>query len=280
MTSREKMLSYFRLFRPSNFLIAVLSIFVACILAGGSTQNLWTMIAASLGGGLIGAGGMVINDLFDIEIDRINRPERPLPSGALSRREAGIAYVLLSLSGILLNMFTTPLALAIAVAAVPLVFLYSAYLKRMPLLGNILVAFMTGLAFLYGGAAAGRMEATVMPAIFAFLINAAREIVKDMEDRDGDAQLGARTFPIVYGMRASSMMASILLVALIIATVVPFWLGIYGLRYFILVNAGVNTVLLYVLWHVRRDQSAASLHRLSVLLKYDMLIGLLAVYSG
>jgi geranylgeranylglycerol-phosphate geranylgeranyltransferase len=280
MTSKGRVRAYLQFIRPSNFVIAFASIFVACLLAGGTMAVLAPMVAAALAGGMIGAGGMVINDLFDIEIDRINKPDRPLPAGLISRKSALFVYALLSIIGIVLNFFTSTAALIIAVAAVPMIFAYSAFLKRTPLLGNLLVAFLTGLAFLYGGAAVGRIDATVMPAVLAFLINAGREVIKDMEDREGDALLGARTLPIVYGMRTASIVATILLAALIVATSIPFAIGMYGIRYYILVNAGVNAVLLYVLWQLWRDQSTASLHRLSVLLKYDMVVGLIAVFLG
>ena len=280
MTSKGRVQAYLHLIRPSNFMIAIASIFVACLLAGGTIDMLVPIIAAALAGGVIGAGGMVINDLYDIEIDRINKPERPLPAGLISRKSALLTYVLLSVTGIFFNFFTSTAALIIALAAVPMIFAYSAYLKRTPLLGNLLVAFLTGLAFLYGGAAVGRIEATVMPAVFAFLINAGREVIKDMEDREGDAQLGARTLPIVYGMRTASIVATILLAAVIVATSIPYVTGMYGIRYYLLVNAGVNAVLLYVLWHLWRDQSPVTLHRLSVLLKYDMAVGLFAIYLG
>lgn len=280
MTSKGRMQAYLHLIRPSNFVIAIASIFVACLLAGGTMDMLVPMIAAALAGGVIGAGGMVINDLYDIEIDRINKPERPLPAGLITRKSALITYAALSVSGIVLSFFTSTAALIIALAAVPMIFAYSAYLKRTPLLGNLLVAFLTGLAFLYGGAAVGRIEATVMPAVFAFLINAGREVIKDMEDREGDAQLGARTLPIVYGMRTASIVATILLAAVIVATIIPYATGMYGIRYYIVVNVGVNAVLLYALWQLWRDQSPVTLHRLSVLLKYDMAVGLIAVFLG
>ena len=280
MTSKRHVQAYLHLIRPSNFAIAIVSIFVACLLAGGTMDSLVMMIAAALAGGVIGAGGMVINDFYDIEIDRINKPERPLPAGLITRKSALITYAALSISGIVLNFFTSTAALIIALAAVPMIFAYSAYLKRSLLLGNLLVAFLTGLAFLYGGAAVGRIDATVMPAVFAFLINAGREVIKDMEDREGDAQLGARTLPIVYGMRTSSIVSTILLAAVIVATIIPYATGMYGIRYYIVVNVGVNAVLLYVLWQLWRDQSPAKLHRLSVLLKYDMAVGLLAIYLG
>ena len=83
---------YITLIRPVNFLITAASIYVSCLLAGGTGAQFIAMIFASLGGACIGAGGMVINDYFDIDIDRINKPERPLPSGRVTKFDALMLY--------------------------------------------------------------------------------------------------------------------------------------------------------------------------------------------
>lgn len=274
------MKNYIKLIRPSNFIITVFSVFVSCLLAGGNENVLFVMILASLGAGLIGAGGMVINDIYDVEIDRINKPERPLPSGAVTKKTAYRLYALFSLTGVLMNLWTSREAFGIAFLAVPVIFLYSYRLKRSMLIGNMVVAGMTGLAFIYGGAAVGNIQKAIMPALFAFLINAGREIVKDMEDVEGDAKLGAKTFPIRYGMKPARSIAAFLITAVIASTFYPFYSGMYGIWYFLLVNLGVNAVLLYVLYSLWEDSTTENLHHLSTILKYDMLIGLIAIYVG
>ena len=271
---------YITLLRPSNFLITVASVFVSCLLAGGRIEQTSAMILASLAAGLIGAGGMVINDIFDVEIDRINKPQRPLPSGAVSAASAAFFYSLLSAVGLLLNLFLHSSAQAIAGAAVVLIFYYSYKLKSTPLFGNLLVGFLTGLAFLYGGAVVGNMDRGVIPALFAFLINVGREIIKDMEDVEGDAKHAAATFPIKYGIRAASVVATLFLLAVIGATILPYLTHQYGITYLVLVMLGVNCVLAFVIFSLWRDVRPDNLHRLSTILKYDMLVGLIAIYLG
>ncbi|HLP17364.1 MAG TPA: geranylgeranylglycerol-phosphate geranylgeranyltransferase, partial [Bacteroidota bacterium] len=175
-----------RLIRPSNFIIASLSIAVACVLAGGTTSQWLLIAAAACSGALIGAAGMVINDIFDVEIDRINKPERPLPRGEVTIARAKLLYLMLNGAGVLLTALLPAEAQAIAIGAILLIYLYSAVLKRTVLAGNLAVGVMTGLTFIYGGAAVGGIDRALLPALFALLMNLGREIIKDMEDVEGD----------------------------------------------------------------------------------------------
>jgi len=271
---------YITLVRPINFIITALSILASCLLAGGTQEQLLIMIFASLSGALIGAGGMVINDILDIEIDRINKPERPLPSGAVERYDALMFYAILTGFGLIMSAYTTRAAFIIAFIAVPTIVLYSKVLKGTPLLGNITVGALTGLAFIYGGAAVQNIRQALMPALFAFLINVGREIVKDMEDVEGDSKNHALTLPVKYGMKNAGIVATTFLIFVIASTFIPFAGGIYGMKYFITVNLGVNLVLVYVIISLWKDQSVKNLNLISTILKWDMLVGLLAIYLG
>jgi geranylgeranylglycerol-phosphate geranylgeranyltransferase len=271
---------YIVLLRPSNFVITVLSVFVSCLLAGGNAGNMTAMVLASLAAGLIGGGGMVINDIFDVEIDRINKPERPLPSGDVAPRSAAIFYSLLTAVGLLLNLFLHSSAQAIAAGAAVLIFFYSYRLKSTPLFGNVTVGLLTGLAFIYGGSAVGNIDRAIIPALFAFLINVGRELIKDMEDVEGDARHHANTFPVKFGMRSASAVATLLLFAVIGSTIIPFADHQYGLLYFVIVFLGVDCVIAFILISMWKDSTSKNLNRLSAILKYDMLIGLIAIYLG
>ncbi|NUN69293.1 MAG: geranylgeranylglycerol-phosphate geranylgeranyltransferase [Bacteroidetes bacterium] len=271
---------YITLIRPVNFVITALSIFVACLLAGGTQAQLLVMVFASLSGALIGSGGMVINDIIDVEIDRINKPDRPIPSGAVDRYDAMMFYGALTGAGLIMSAYTTRSAFIIAFIAAPVIVMYSKGFKGTPLFGNLIVAALTGLAFIYGGAVVGNIRQAVMPAVFAFLINVGREVIKDMEDVEGDAKNGASTLPVRYGMQAAAATATIFLLSVIASTFIPYLNGQYGISYLVTVNAGVNLVLVYVLVSLWKDRSVQNLHRLSNILKWDMLVGLAAIYLG
>lgn len=271
---------YITLLRPVNFFITGASVYVSCLLAGGTQAQFLAMLFASLGGAFIGGGGMVINDLFDIEIDKVNKPLRPLASGAVDKFDAMMFYAGITGAGLIMSAYATRSAFIIAFAAVPVIFLYSQRFKSKPLIGNLIVGGLTGLAFIYGGAAVGNIKQAIMPAVFAFLINVGREIIKDMEDIEGDAKNGAMTYPVKYGMKNSAIIASCFLIAVVVSTVVPFINGQYGMEYLIAVNIGVNAVVAYVLYSLWKDQSTKNLNLLSTILKWDMLVGLAAIYLG
>jgi geranylgeranylglycerol-phosphate geranylgeranyltransferase len=271
---------YILLLRPSNFIITVASVFVSCLLAGGNSGQSFAMILASLAAGLIGGGGMVVNDIFDIEIDRVNKPARPLPSGVVSPRSAALFYALLTSVGLLLNLFLHSNAQVIAAAAAVLIFFYSYRLKSTPLFGNVTVGLLTGMAFIYGGAAVGNIGRAVIPALFAFLINVGREIIKDMEDVEGDALHHAETFPVKYGMKSALIAATMFLLAVVVSTIIPFASHQYGIIYFLIVIVGVDCVIAFAIFSMWNDVSQKNLNRLSTIIKYDMCIGLIAIYLG
>lgn len=272
---------YITLLRPINFLITALSIFVACILAGATLpHDFLPMMCASLGGALIAGGGMVVNDIMDEEIDKINKPHRPIASGAVDKFDAYMYYGGLSGAGMIMSYYASWHAFIISFSVVPVIFMYSYWLKGTPLMGNLLVAFLTGLTFIFGGAAIGNYHSVLVPAMFAFLINVPRELIKDMEDVEGDAKNKKRTFPIVYGMKQTVFLASLFLFAVIGSTIIPYVRGMYNLTYFIIVNLGVNVVLVFVLFSLWKNRSVRNLNLLSTILKWDMLVGLLAIYLG
>jgi len=275
----DKLQAYLQLLRPLNVLIAVLSIAAASILASHQSFDWIAIVLASLAGGLIAGGANAINDYFDIEIDRVNKPNRPLPRGALRPADAYALWLAVSITGVFVNVLLNGAALIIAFSSVVILYLYSAVYKRSILVGNVIVAFMTGLAFIYGGIVVGHVERAIIPALFAFQINFARELVKDVEDIEGDAKEHAGTFAVKHGPRPALLLATIILLALIATTAYPYLASIYSLDYLVIV-AIVDVVLLFVVISMWRDQTPKNLGRLSVLLKWNMLLGLVAIYLG
>ena len=238
------------------------------------------VLAACLSGGLLTAGANAINDYFDLEIDRINKPERPLPSGRISKKEALIFAVVNYAAANTIAAFISPVALAICFVFSVLLYFYSALFKRIALLGNLVVSLATGAAFVYGGAAVGRFGQATIPASFAFLMHLGRELIKDMEDIEGDRRNKARTMPVLFGVLPTQVLTTVILLLLLIATVLPGVFHIYGKYYLFIVIAGVHTVLFYTLFSLWLSPHRDTFRRLSALLKLDMLVGLLAIYAG
>jgi len=159
---------------------------------------------------LITAAGNVINDYHDADIDAINRPDRPIPSGLITQWESLIYSAFLFLLGNIIAVFYAPPSL-ILIAAVNTVLLwfYASHLKVMPLLGNLTVSYLAASIFLFGGALEGwtGVYANFPVAGATFFVMLARELIKDGEDMPGDTAQGARTLPIVYGLHSSVIIA-------------------------------------------------------------------------
>jgi len=193
--------------RPMNSVAAGLAAIVAYLIATDTIipQALLLFVVVTL----VTAAGNVINDYFDVDIDRVNRPDRPIPAGLVSLPAARAYAVTLFLAGILVCLFTNGLCIAIAVINTFILIGYAARLKRTPLLGNIAVSYLAASMFLFGGALGGLpVLLHVMPfAVMTFFAMLARELVKDAEDVDGDRANGAVTIPILYGIRATMLLA-------------------------------------------------------------------------
>ncbi len=252
---------------------------VAAAVTGG-LEPIIPVLTACLSGAFIAAGANAVNDVFDIEIDRINRPDRPLPRGVLGARAAMGFAITCFLFGISLGAFISLPAFFIAVLFSILLFFYSAFFKRTVLIGNFVVSLSTAAAFVYGGVATNHAEQSLYPALFAFFMHFGREIIKDMEDIHGDEMQRAMTLPVRFGLLPAQWLVTFLFLVLAIVTWMPFALGVYNFYFFLMVLLGVYPVLLYCIVMVWRRPEHRALHKMSILLKADMFIGLLAILIG
>jgi len=278
--SFNKILAYFKISRPINFLITFSSIIVASIICIEGDYSITKILLAAFSGGLTASAGNIINDYFDINIDRINRPQRVLPKGKLNLNEALFFYIVLTILSFLISFLISINAFLIVFVSSILLFFYSYRVKRTLLLGNFLVAFLTGLAFIYGGIAVDNIRSAIVPAFFALCINFIREIVKDMEDIEGDKSEGINTFPLIYGTSKAKKVILISTIILILLTSYPFVMSLYKIEYFIFVMVIVNPILVYVIKSIFENDSTKNLNKLSILLKLDMVFGLAAIYFG
>lgn len=274
------MIYYLKLIRPLNCLITFLTVIVASFIASENSLTFSIVLLGAIVASLIAAAGNVINDYFDIETDRIAHPDRPLVTGKIEKHKALRFYILINFTAVLISYFISTLILGIVLFSFLLLFLYSLTLKRIILLGNVTIAFLTGLVFLYGGVLVGNIYAAVIPSVFAFLINFIREIVKDIQDINGDLNAGVITFPAKYGIDKTKTIILILSVILIIITFHPFVYSYYKIEYFLVIMIIVNPVIVYFLKSIYKDHSAQNLKRMSTVLKLNMLFGLISIYLG
>lgn len=280
MNLSKKILAYISITRPLNVLITFLVVVVAILISQTNQIDTAKIIFASLTAALVTAGGNIVNDIYDIETDRISHPDRVLVQGLISKKEAVILYGIFNTLAIIISSKLSDLLLIIVLISIIILFAYSYHLKKLPLIGNLIVAFLTGLAFIYGGFAADNPGAAIVPAAFAFFVNMIREVVKDMQDIEGDSKVGIITFPIKYGLQKSKILILIMTFSLILYTLYPFITEFYKIEYFVVVMVFVNPLLILCLKFLFDAKNENNLSVVSNMLKLNMVLGLIAIYLG
>jgi len=271
---------WLRLVRVGNTLTALAGTVVGGLVARGvglpASASFWVLILlASVSTACVTAGGNVVNDVLDLETDRTNHPDRPLVTGAIPLGSARYAAAALFVVGGLAMVpvaWSEPLVAVLFALAVVALLGYEFRFKSEGFLGNLLVAFLTGAVFLYGGAAAGHPLLVVPFAAMAVAATLSREVIKDMEDAEGDRD--RRTLPRVRGFGVASGIArgSVgLAVALSPVPILTFLspTTVAGIMYLALVGAADALFVVSVLWLPNR------LHREQTLSKGAMTVALL-----
>jgi len=272
--------SWFGITRPINVIIAGCTVFIGAFLTGKISPTI-NIVLAILSVTFICAGGNVLNDYYDVEVDRINKPNRPIPAGKITRKSALLFFFILTAIGMSIAPLISIKALALAFTAVVLLVLYNVYLKRKTgLLGNVTVSFTAALTIIYGGLAVGRIDGTLFPALFAFLIHTGREIIKDIEDVAGDRHLRLCSIPTRFSLQTSYYLGFIPLFLLIIIVPLPYIYGIYNLFYILLVIPFVDLLLLFSFFYFRKKLDTRNLHNLSNIIKLTMVFGLISLVMG
>ena len=268
---------YVRVIRPVNALVAGMAGVVGVLMATGTISP--AIIPVFLVVFLVTAGGNAINDFCDVEIDRINRADRPIPSGAADRKTVLSLSVILFLSGLAVSFLINPLCVAIAAGNTVLLVWYATSLKKTPGAGNGAIAYLTASIFVFGAASAGTDAVFhVLPiALVTFFAMLARELWKDAEDISGDEAGGAFTLPVRMGVTPVIRLGFAFLIAAIGASILPVFQ--WGLPYL----AGIALVDLLVLWTGSRALSCRTAEclketRATTLVKYAM-FGSLVVFS-
>lgn len=216
----RKIYSYLRLIRPVNCFMMGLAVYIGLAVALGRFPGLellkLILLSSTTGFSLCGAA-MAINDYYDFPVDRVNAPDRPLPSGLISPREAIGLTVFLALLGLASATVISPVCLMYASLFFGLAYLYSWKLKKTGLLGNLSVSFCVAAPFMYGGLAGLtwikklNFESILPLTLFstmAFLANTGREVVKGLADVEGDKAYGVMTVAVKRGLRYAARLAS------------------------------------------------------------------------
>ena len=306
----KQIIAFFRLIRFQNLFFIALTqcLFYYCIILPLSAKSnivftfdkivITLIIIASV---CIAAAGYIINDYFDLNIDRVNKPEKLVIETIISRRWAILWHLFLSaigivLTGIISSKIHNPFLTIFNIIAVLLLWFYSTSYKKQLLTGNIIISLLTSwvivvlyvivqpLMFLNSNGvnfsfASTIFKFTALYAGFSFIISIIREVVKDLEDRIGDDKYGCKTMPIVWGVQATKVFIMVWLIVLIAALLIVqiyaiqltwWWAALYGFLFTILPLIIAVKILI-------KAKNPSDYHKVSSLIKWIMLSGILSM---
>jgi len=270
-----------RLIRVVNCLLAMVGVWIGAYLTWFA-PSFYGPTVVSIVAFLACAAGNALNDLVDVETDRVNHPHRVLVRNRLSRRFARHLVVVLNVVALAAGAAVSLAVLAVGVVTVGLLVAYNLKLKRLPGAGNATVALLAGLTFVTGGLAVDpvltfRLPGPLIAAAFAFFFHLVREIVKDVQDMEGDRAAGLNSLPLVIGVTRSLTAALGLFVVLVVLTYVPVFQGWFGRAYEIIAVYLVDLPLLALLIFVWGYPNRGMLAVASAALKAGMVLGLVAL---
>jgi len=276
----ERLYAYIKILRPLNVVFGVLSVLITADLLDIEV-NLIFLLYPSLIVALFIAAANVTNDIFDFPTDKINRPRRPIPSGNIRLPYAVFYAFTLYTVGIILTFYINSFSRMIALVIVlPLLVLYTPVFKKIPLMGNMIIGLVLGSVFIFSEVAftdsLGKMW---IPFLLAFGLTFIRELVKDMEDVEGDTAAGISTYPMKFGLVKSFYILIALSTFLCAGALIPYFLSIYGYRYFLVLITGVEIPLLASIFYLSRGVTPKRCGNIASVIKLITLMGMLTIWT-
>ncbi|MEP0828072.1 MAG: geranylgeranylglycerol-phosphate geranylgeranyltransferase [bacterium] len=273
-----------RLIRIQNCLMTAAGVWLGAHLTGEDYSET-VIYFASLVGALVCAAGNLFNDITDIDIDRVNHPQRPLPSGDITLSAAAIAALLLVFISQTISLFVSGvLAIATAVS-LALLALYNILLKKLPLAGNATVATLGAFPLALGALLAAPKSLSHIPGPivatgFAFLIHLTREILKDLVDWEGDNQASYKTLPSFLKPKYVILLVAALMTLLAVLVLITAALDWYNQYYTFTAGTLVALPLLLLAVFITSRQDIDR-HRVAAsVLKLIMVAGMIAFLVG
>ena len=279
------MINFIKIIRPLNLLIIVICIMLSTLILEKFNIDIIPLICVIV---LLAAFANVINDIVDYQVDLENQLNRPLSSGTMkiipiattisSWFYAAILFILALFVTMNFSFNTLTLQLIFYIN-VPLIILYTSFLKRIPLLGNCVVALNLAMVFVVSTTyVKGNLYIMVPPIIFSFLLMLIRELVKDIADLEGDKKFYITTFPVKFGVPASFNLFVILLIILIIMLVYYYFTIYTSFIYLISILLFIILPLLYYVYQFSKNKNSTYCIYLSKVLKLITIFGVIVIF--
>ncbi|MEM0453451.1 MAG: geranylgeranylglycerol-phosphate geranylgeranyltransferase [Sulfolobales archaeon] len=282
---------FVEILRIHNLLVSAMATFlgfnaVYVVVSNRASIDLASVIIPVITVILVAGGGYVINDYYDAEIDAINKPSRPIPSGRVNRNEALILSLILMIIGVILSLTIGLITFFYAIFNGLLLIAYSKELKKEGVIGNLAISVASANSIIFGGLALSEIYReitlvtyTLIPALYAFGFTFMREIIKGVEDVIGDSKRGVKTLATTKGVKYASQISLALMVFIVMFSPYPYLSNMYGITYLALVTV-TDTLLLYSIIKLVRARSEPDIIKASASLrsytKVAMFVGIMA----
>jgi geranylgeranylglycerol-phosphate geranylgeranyltransferase len=269
--------------RPANCAMIGFAVIVGEFVSKPTSLSVTRSTLGFFTGFFICAYSMAINDIYDAEVDRVNQPGRPIPSGRMTPQTANRLSVLALLAGVAFSVLTLSVAaVAVAAAYAFLSWFYSHSAKKQGLAGNLIVASSLAIPFVYGGIISGGMilsSLLLLMALTAFFAGTGREVVKAMADVQGDEKRGINSVARARGMGAAAATGAAFFLLAVVTSWVPLMAGLANLLY----TYGVvvpDVIFVYLAASIIRNRDPSNAHRVKGVALLGMLAGLLVFVGG
>ncbi len=256
MILQQKAKGVIQIFRPELPLAAGMCVLIGEVLALGAFPPFRAGVLGFAIGFFLSGSALIFNDYFDLEVDRINQPQRPLPAGLLSPADVLILGVLTALVGLVAAWTFSPLISFLGLLTWLMGFLYNWKLKAAGLWGNLIVCASVAMTFLLGGIVVGQLwnRFVWVFALIAFFFDLAEEIAGDAMDAEGDQKRGSKSIAIVSGKQTALSISASLFGLVVLLSLLPIAWGERGLAY-ILPIAFMDILIVYFVRRLVKSQT-------------------------
>ncbi len=271
------------LIRPVNCTMIGFAVIVGAFVSKPASVPILQAALGFMTGFFVCAYSMAVNDIYDLEVDRVNRAERPVPSGRITVHAASRLSLVVLLAGIACSVLSlNPAAVGIALLYAFLSWLYNSRAKNAGLAGNLIVASSLAIPFIYGGVISGgsiTRSLLLMMALTSFFAGVGREVVKAMADVEGDAKRGVESVARSRGLGSASVVGGAFFLLAVVTSWVPLILGLANQVY----EVGVlvpDLIFIYLAWSILSNQDPSNAYRVKKIALAGMTAGLVVFIGG
>ncbi|MFQ5763230.1 MAG: UbiA family prenyltransferase [Candidatus Bathyarchaeia archaeon] len=277
----QRLRGFLSILRPINSVMMGVAVLVGQAIASPTAPSLTSTPLPFATAFMLTAASMVLNDYFDVESDKANQPNRPIPSGVISQKEALWFSVILATLGLVAAAFTNTASLIVASLFFALAAFYNAEGKRWGFWGNLMVSATVAAPFIYGAFSLGQLPTLLLMlfAALAFLANTGREVMKGIADVEGDRLRGVKTIALASGVKRAAMVAGAFYFAAVAVSPAPILLSLASGLYIPPV-AAADVGFVFSAAIVMNNPAGASARRMKNLSLIWMLLGLVGFTAG